>query len=503
MILTKPIQLFGASLIALSALLLFSCRKENFTSDSGAKLAFSVDTVLFDTVFSTIGSTTYYLKVYNKNDQAVRIDEVRLLGGSNSQYRINVDGVNGAVHNDIELRANDSMWVFVEVTVDPGNINTPFIVEDKIRFTTNGNEQFVVLNAWGQDAYFHGGLQQFNFLDCNEVWNNDKPHVVYGIVAVPENCRLTINQGTQVYCHARSGIYVYNATLDVNGSLDNEVVFQGDRLEQSFQDEPGQWGITLDFVFESNGVLEIASVSRGGIWISQSDDSEIDYAIIKNGTMGVQVDTVNADYNSIVFGLKIRNTRIENMSGIGLWGQGAAIQGINVLSANCGESCAYFSIGGKYVMDNCTFANYYSEGTRTAPAFALNNYYETVDGVIIERPLVGCRFTNCIMFGNNAFLSDFNETVLDLRTPESQDILFNSCLIDTDINVDQDSRFLNCPNGQAPPFCSTEDLNFRLSSNSGIMQGIPNGVGADLLSRQNGDWKGCYDFWQGSGNPCE
>jgi hypothetical protein len=107
------------------------------------------------------------------------------------------------------------------------------------------------------------------------------------------------------------------------------------------------------------------------------------------------------------------------------------------------------------------------------------------------------------MFGNNAFLSDFNETVLDLLTPEAQDILFNSCLIDTDINVDQDARFVNCPNGQAPPFCSTEDLNFRLSSNSGIMLGVPNGVGADLLSRQNGDWKGCYDFWQGSGNPCD
>lgn len=482
---------------------LFSCRKDSFNESSSAKLAFSADTVLFDTVFTTIGSTTYYLKVYNNNDEWIRISEIKLEGGNNSQFRINVDGVNGNVHNNIEIRPNDSLFIFVEVTVNPNDQSSPFVIEDRILFSTNGNSQAVELRAWGQNAYFHGGLNQLNFLDCNEVWNNDKPHVIYGIVVIPEDCRLTINQGTQVYCHAKSGIYGYRATLDVNGALDNEVVFQGDRLEPSFNDVPGQWGIELDFVIDNGGIYEVASIARGGIWLVQSDDSEIDYAIIKNGTMGVQVDTVDAAYTSNTYALKIRNTRIENMSGVGLWGQGASIQGINVLSVNCGESCALFSVGGKYVMDNCTFANYWNEGTRTAPAFGLINYYEDVNGVIQVRELVENRFTNCIMFGNNAFLNDFNETAVDLNTPENQDIQFTSCLIDTDINVDTDTRFVSCINGQAPPFCDAENFNFRLSVGAGILSGIPNGVGADIRSQQNGDWKGCYDFIPGlNGNNC-
>lgn len=490
--------------LLISVICLSGCKKESFTTSSSAKLAFSTDTVLFDTVFSTVGSTTYYLKVYNRNNDHIRISEIRLEGGNQSQYRINVDGINGTVHHDVEIRPNDSLFIFVEVTVDPGNVNMPFIVEDRILFKTNGNDQHVVLNAWGQDAYFHGGLRQFNYLGCNETWNNDKPHVVYGIVAIPEGCRLTINQGTQVYCHAKSGIYGYKATLDVNGALGNEVVFQGDRLEAAYQDIPGQWGIELDFAIDNNGITEIATIARGGIWLVQNDDSEIDYAIIRNASMGVQVDTVDAAYTSDVYALKIRNTRIENMSGIGLWGQGASIQGINVLSANCGEACAYFSVGGKYVMDNCTFANYWNEGTRTAPAFGLINYYEAADGSLQVRPLIGNRFTNCIMFGNNAFLNDFNETVVDLNTPENQDIQFTACLVDTDINVDQDSRFISCVNNQAPPLCDPENLNFRLSSGAGIMTGIPNGVGADIRSQQNGDWKGCYDFVPGpGGNNCD
>lgn len=491
------VTLITSFLIVFVAAYLSSCRKERFRDSSSVELRFDQDTILFDTVFSTIGSTTKFLKVYNPYDENIRIDEIRLEGGTSSQFRINVNGDNGPLHTNIEIRPNDSLFIFVEVTVDPGNINTPFIVEDFIRFSLGEKEQKVVLNAWGQDAYFHGGLGSLFVLPCSEVWNNDKPHVIYGIVAVDENCELTINAGTQVYCHAKSGLYVFKGTLDINGQLGQEVVFQGDRLEASYQDLPGQWGIQLEFLVESGGAPTIASVARGGIWIVQSDDSEIDYAILKNGGMGIQVDSVNAPLNSNTYALRVSNTIIQNMSGIGLWGQGGAIKGTNLLVADCGEGCAYFSIGGKYTMDNCTFANYWDQGTRTAPAFALNNYYEDINEVIQVRSLVNCRFTNCILFGSNAFLSDFSETILDLNTPESQDIQFTSCLVDTDINIDQDGRFVNCVNGQAPPFCSASESNFKLSGNSNLVLGIPNGVPSDIRNESTGDFKGCYDYLPG------
>ena len=486
--------LLGAALIAATSLF-SSCKKENFNESASAELKFNTDTILFDTVFTTIGSTTQALKVYNNYDKSIRISQIRLEGGSSSQFRINVDGTDGYQYSDIEILPNDSIYIFVEVTVDPGNSNLPFIIEDNIVFNLNGNEQVVNLAAWGQDAYFHGGLGELFILEPNEIWNNDKPHVIYGIVAVDEGNSLTINAGTRVYCHSKSGLYIYKGTLDINGELNNEVVFNGDRLESDYIDLPGQWGIQLEFLVESGGAPTVASVARGGIWLVQCTNSEIDYAILKNGGMGIQVDTTGVPYTSSEYSLEVRNTKIYNMSGVGLFGQGGSIKGENLLVANCGQSCAYFSIGGKYTMDNCTFANYWTEGNRTAPAFAINNYYEDINENIQVRPIINSSFTNCIMYGNNALLSDFNEFVVDVVNEGTLEYSFNTCLLDTDINVDTDTHFSNTVNGQGPPFCDVSTVNFRLSNNPGAVSGIPNGVNSDILGNfGTGDWKGCYDY---------
>jgi hypothetical protein len=484
---------FTLSVMAAVALLcsIAGCRKDSFTTDPSATLEFSEDTLFFDTLFTTVGSTTRLFKVYNRRDDDLMISDIRLEGGSASQFRMNVDGDNGTRFTDVRLRAGDSLFVFVEVTIDPGNTGTPFIVEDNIRFVTNGNEQKVNLAAWGQDAYFHGGPGGgLHVLPCSEVWNNDKPHVVYGIVAVDEGCTLTINEGTQVYVHARSGIYVYKSVLDIQGSLNNEVVFQGDRLEPEYAGLPGQWGIQLNFEVQGSGGPEILSVARGGIWIYQSPGSRIDYAILRNGGMGIQVDTTG----TTGFALELTNTRIVNMSGIGIWGQGGHIRARNVLVGNCGEGCAYLSIGGRYQMDNCTFADYWSYGTRTAPAFALNNYYKDINQQIQVRPLTDCRFRNCIMYGNNAFLNDFNEFVVDVADDALQQYQFRYCLVDTDLNVNNDgNRWDNMINQQPPFLCNPSNFNFQISNGASRMIGGPFGQ-FDLLGNETGDWKGCYDF---------
>jgi hypothetical protein len=252
------------------------CRKQRITDDPAAKLAFSVDTVQFDTVFTTLGSTTQLVKVYNRNNDAVVIDEIRLEGGSSSNFRVNVDGSPGAVFNAIELRGGDSLWVFVEVTVDPNAQNAPFVIEDALRFQTNGNDQVVRLIAWGQNAFYHGRPGRFTVLPCSETWTAERPHVVFGIVAVDEGCNLTIGSGTQVHCYAKSGIYVYRGSLDVQGMKDNEVCFQGSRLEPSYDDVPGQWGIELAFDFEGDFGVETATVVRGGVWLVESTGSTIE-----------------------------------------------------------------------------------------------------------------------------------------------------------------------------------------------------------------------------------
>lgn len=440
-----------ATILALLTISLWSCRKDQFITDSSADLGFSQDTVLFDTVFTTIGSTTKALKVYNPNNQRIKISSIDLAGGENSQFRINVDGVNGPSHSEVEIAANDSLWIFVEVTVDPGNLDLPFIVEDSVIFYTNGNRQSVLLNAWGQDAHFHGGSNFFTELACDEVWNNDKPHVVYNIVGVGEGCCLTINQGVQVHCHAGSGIYVYRGCIDVNGEYENEVVFQGDRLEPFYEDLAGQWGIELTFEFETQLGIESATISRGGIWLNQSIGSTIDYAIIKNGIVGLQVDTIGSVFEEA---LVMRNTKINNMSAHGLWSQGGSIRAENCEFTNCGQATGALTIGGEYDFRHCTFGNYWTQSNRQSPSFLLTDYYEDFEGNIQWRPFVSADFYNCIMHGNNAALTDFSEFIINVNDAEMSNHFFQTCYVDSDEDLSDDGlHFLDMtksPND--PPF---------------------------------------------------
>ncbi|HEY8405067.1 MAG TPA: hypothetical protein VIK71_10700 [Flavobacteriales bacterium] len=484
-------------------LTLSQCRKESFITDSSAMLEFSRDTIFFDTIFTNVGSTTQYLKVRNKHNQSIRISEISIENGIGSQFRINVDGDNGLVHRDIEILPNDSIHVFVEVTIDPNNAETPFIVEDNIRFVTNGNVQKVNLVAWGQNAYFHGGLNSCNqpiseVITGNVVWPNDKPHVVYGILAVAPDAKLTIQAGTNVYFHSKSGIYVDRGTLVVQGTIDNKVIFQGDRLEAAYADVPGQWGIQLDCPIETGVGPAIASVIRGGIWLYQTKDSYIEYAVIKNGNMGIQVDTTGYSYESSNFALRIKNTEIRNMAGIGLWGQGATIRGENLLISNCGQASAYLGIGGKYQMDNCTFGNYWSGNKRNMPAFVLNNYYEDINENIHVRPLINCFFNNCIMYGANAQLSDFDEFVVDVwpDNEAEQQYIFRYCLVDTDADLSNSLRYENMVAGLAPFFVAPASYDFHVSQSNPRMwgQSLPGSPMSDLdgVFPTEYFYKGCY-----------
>ena len=163
-----PGFIWGALLLGLT---LFSqCARVSFSDNPELELDFSADTVFFDTVFTTVGSVTLPLKVFNPNRESLRIDVIELEGGSDSPFRVNIDGQVGPRVEDWPLLAEDSMWIFIEVTVDPSDATLPFVIEDGIRFNANGQEQRVHLTAWGQNAHFHGGLQQITPLpSCDEV----------------------------------------------------------------------------------------------------------------------------------------------------------------------------------------------------------------------------------------------------------------------------------------------------------------------------------------------
>ena len=483
-------------LCALSCIFLGSgCGKVRYSDDANLTLEFSADTILFDTVFTTIGSVTLPLKVFNPNGSAVLIDEIEVLEGLDSPFRINVDGAVGPAVTDWPLLANDSLWIFIEVTVDPTQGSTPFVIEDHIRFVTNGNEQLVTLAAWGQNAHFHGGLNDITVLpSCDETWAADLPHVIYGIVEVEPGCSLTILPGTQVHVHDGGGLLVYQSTLNVSGQLGQEVVFQGDRLDENYEEYAGQWGIALNFEFETEYGIEEVTAQRGGIWLFGGVECEIRHAILKNGTIGLQVDTAGT---SNAAALTIQNTQIYNMSAIGMLAQGATIDGYNNLFYDCGQTTAAFTLGGTYRMDHCSFVNYWSEGVRQAPSVLMTDWYEDVNGQIQQRSFEGSSFNNCIFWGNNHSLTDFDEFVVSMINPPVNPIIRYSAV---DVQDDEFPFAIleNCTVDQVPPFASVTSRDFHIDSNNALWDGsfgqfsIPVDLDGNPRIIGNPD-KGCYE----------
>ena len=452
----KKFQIFSIAFLLL--ICLFSCKKEPVLSGGKATLHFSNDTIMFDTVFTTVGSITHHLKVYNKNDFDVKTNII-ITGKDSKFYAMNVDGISGSEAKNVEIPAKDSLFIFVEVRIDPNDINSPLITNANLEFNTGGKAQNVDLVAYGQDAYFHtantigeilDGEDTLRFwyhaLDCNEIWNNDKPHVIYGYAIVDPGCQLIINAGTQVYLHKNSGIVVGSpfdsinsgGTIKVNGILGNEVVFQGDRLDSWYEDSPGQWD---------------------RIWlIPGSINNEFNYAIIKEGTIGIHADTVVNNSPTAI----INNCIIENMSAIGILGQGANLQVNNSVVNNCGQYTVVCNIGGEYEFTHCTFANFWNLNTRNTPSVLLSNYYEDINGIIHIRDLKKANFVNCIIDGSLTTEIEFQEDINGIFNYS-----FDHCLIKIDPNENTNtSNYINIIKNENAEFVDKSKRDFHLESSS-------------------------------------
>ena len=462
-------KLLFSSIIVICITLFFSCKKENdiLNSSNNFSLSFSKDTLLFDTVFTTVGSATRSFKVYNNSTQDVILNSISLAKGLESPFRLNVDGESGNDINDVFIRANDSIYIFSEVTINPNDAindlgqSTHLIEQDSIIFNYNNIIQDIDLVAWGIDANFHCGFPDYekyqsNLLDSiyfeeyddyyyyynvssNTNWNNNKPHVIYGDIWVTNGAKLTINQGANLYLHNNSTIVIAeNSTLKINGTKENLVTIQGDRLEEYYQQISGQWD---------------------RIWLTAgSIDNSIEYAFIKNGTIGLHVDSVSNQNPS----LTIKNSIINNMSGLGILGQGANIEGENLLVSNAGQYALALNIGGSYDFKHCTFANYYNLSNRQTPSVLINNYYEDINGNLQYRELYKANFGNCIIYGDNE-----NEILLDQLEGTNLNYLFDHCLVKIDqsiYNIDEDPLFQNTILNDNPLFIDQNIWDFRLDS---------------------------------------
>ena len=246
-------------------------------------ISLSTDTIAFDTVFTSVGSSTRILMIYNDNDENLKINSIRLERGSSSPYSINVDGESGTLFSNKEIYAHDSLYVFVKVTINPNDNNNPFFVEDRLVFNTNGNENVVHLTAYGQNANYiigrigifpdqNGHYTNYYYPLTNDTlkdvhWTAERPYVIYNVALIDSDGTLTIEPGTHVYFHGGAGLWAWSeGQLIVNGTAENPVVFQGDRLESFYADQPGQWDrIWLMEAREGHGHIINHAIIRNGL----------------------------------------------------------------------------------------------------------------------------------------------------------------------------------------------------------------------------------------------
>lgn len=411
-------------------ILLASCRRDIDANQELDNLKISTDTVFFDTVFTAVGSATEVFLIQNTSSDILKIDEIRLASGGKSFYMLNLDGVPSDIFTDVEIAPKDSLYFFVEVNIDPNTITTPFVVKDSIIFKSGKKQNDVKLISWGRNGVFHKN----DTIRENTTWQANVPHIIFNDLHIINGAKLTLSPGAEVYGHSFSRINVWRgASIESNGSIGNPVIFQGDRTEDRYKEEPGQWiGIRI----------------RPGALASSFTNT-----IIKNGFIGLQVDSMPPSGETNVF---IENTTISTMNLYGILAYSGSIQAINLEINNCCEYLFAAEFGGNYNLIYSTLGNFQKSCARTTGSLYLSNdSFKNADGQIFVNDL-NFNFINSILYGGqdeeidlyNGPLGDFN-------------LAINNSILKTQIEAfNTNYNLIN----KDPKFVNPSQLNYQLDT---------------------------------------
>ena len=456
---------FFSLLFLITCSFVVSCKKTSFTDSPNALLLLSADTLHFDTVFATAGSITQSFKIFNANDQKLRISNIELAGGSSSVFKLNVDGSPGVSFSNIEIAPNDSIYVFVTVNINPNNNNNPFLINDSIGINYNGNETFVQLDVYGQNAHFLNNV----VITKDTTWSNDLPFVILGSLNIQEGKTLIVEKGAKVYCHAAAAITVAG-TLKANGEKydSSRVIFRNDRLDDYYKDLPGSWG--------------------GIVFTETSKNNELTYTSILNATNAVTVNNPSSNGNPK---LVLQQVIISNASNDGITAVYSSINATNCLISNCGENINIVA-GGNYNFNHCTVASYSN--------LFINHQYPVLsitdaDDNNQSFPLTA-NFINSIFYGDDGIVTD--EINIQQSGSNIFDVNFENILYKGN---NPPSNFTNSIQNQDPGFIAIDTYNniydFHLQ---GVSPCINSGKNSTVSIDLDGNTRdanpdiGCYEY---------
>lgn len=371
-------------LILTSTMILTSCIKEpSFLNN--ANLKFSNDTVYFDTIFTRKPGSTYpisvtkLLSIKNSENQWVKAN-FNLMGGKNSPFKINIDGISGPTIQEIEIAPNDSVFLFVQCALEANNQTQPSLIIDSLVATVGSKSEKLILAAYGWDAHYI----KDSILPNNGSWNDKiKPYVIIGNAYIAPNQNFTIKEGVQVFASAQTVFYVFG-NLNMEGSKEFRIKIRGDKPVFQTSLYPNQWG---------------------GFYFAPGAKGNIYYSDITNATIGLRADSSNLD-NS--FNVVLKQTKIQFCGQACLAGYNGSIFAENCLFADAGSYSFLALLGGDYTFNNCTFTEYSYFNSRQEGHVAITNTLRDGNGVLLNSKELNITFSNNIVWG---YLTD--EIIID------------------------------------------------------------------------------------------
>lgn len=403
--------------LVVSALLLTgvtACISDDFTSSPSDILTFSTDTVTFDTVFTDLGTPTARLKVFNKAKKSVNISSIRFKG-EEGIFSMNVDGVSGKEFRDVEIRGEDSIFVFIECYIPETQVNTPVLVEDQLQFVTNGVTQNVQVEAYGQNVVRLHGLTVAEDM----VMTAEMPYVIFDSLTVAKDATLRIMPGANILFHDKAKMTV-EGTLEAVGKADSMINMRGDRLDNVLPDVgydilSGQW--------------------EGIRFTPESFGNRLEYVDMRSMKTGCRVDSCGDLTRSK---LVMVNSWIHNSQASAFESSHANVDAYGCVFSEAAQAAVMLT-GGRHEFVQCTFSNYYLFAVPSLPLVTLYHVFEEDRAEGNESPLMTAEFLNCIFYGMPADIntgdlegSDVYLKYCSLKSPGEDDEHFIACLWDTD-----------------------------------------------------------------------
>lgn len=397
-------------ILALLTMCSVSCIEDGVSTSSSDQPTFSVDTLNLGSVFTGQGTPTHRFVVYNRHDKIININTIALRNDASGVFRLNVDGMSGRTFSNVEIRPNDSIYVFVEATAPVNGTPGLLAVEDHLDFTTQGVTRSVVLHADGFDVEPIRSL----VITQDSRMTAEYPYQVWDSIVVEEGAKLIVDPGVKLYFHDKAE-FIVRGTLEVNGTAEQPVEMMGDRL--------GNVVTTIPFEL-------LASQWEGLFFTPSSKGNKLSHTSIRNTSYGVVADSLGGSMEAP--NLYMLNCQLHNS---GTYVFQAAHTGVTAIGCEFSDASlgVIYVRGGELTLNHCTIANYYLFTALGGPSLQLAHVTSDDDDAS-GLPFLKANIDNTIVYGNGTDLSHG-----DL---EGSTVLMRSCLLKS--AGSDDNNFINC-----------------------------------------------------------